>query len=136
MRISHLICSFGYIGILAGCVTPEPSSPPAQPQAMFMLPGQFYSEFPAETQSQYLTGVATDAAIENGVCVRLDLRDYDAPMGASLYEDLLFGAEGVDAIVANDGGNAYRITDFEWRPRQYGTQLHIVFSTLLCDFTQ
>ena len=112
---------------------PSPSSP-----TMSMSAGQFYAEFPAATQSHYLTGADADAASIGGVCIRLDGRTYAAPMGATVDEDLRNGAEGVDAIVANDGGNAYRISSYEWRPDIWsdGTQLHIYFYTLLCDFTQ
>ncbi len=112
----------------------SPSSPSSP--TMSMSAAQFYTEFPAATQSHYLTGADADAAIIDGFCVRLDLRSYAAPMGGTVDEDLQNGAEGVDAIVANDGGNAYRISSFEWRPRLDGTQLQIDFQTLLCKFMQ
>ena len=47
--------------------------------------------------------------------------------------DLKNGAEGVDAIVENDGGNAYRISDYGWIQANTGTQLVIDFDTLLCS---
>ena len=133
MKIPLLVCFSGCIGCLTGCVT---SSPDMSPPAMSMSAGQFYARFPVATQSYYLTGVDADTAVMNGDCVRLNWRSYDAPVGASVEEDLRNGAEGVDAIVANDGGNAYRISDFDWRPVRYGTQLNIVFYTFLCNFAQ
>jgi len=63
----------------------------------------------------------------------LDSHRYDAPIGVTVNEDLRYGASGVDAIVSNDGGNAYRISNFDWIYLPTGaTQLQIDFDTLLC----
>lgn len=56
------------------------------------------------------------------------------PIGLTVHDDLRNGAEGVDAIVANDGGNAYRIANYAWLPAGGGaTQLVLEFHTLLCE---
>jgi len=139
MRFSTLLCVFGYTAVLTGCVASSPTSSPSSPSpspATSMSAGLFYAEFPVATQSRYLTGAEASAAVADGLCIGLDIRSFDAPVGTTVYEDLRYGAEGVDAIVANDGGNAYRINGFEWRHIAYGTQLHINFHTFLCDFTE
>ena len=125
MRNSHLICLVGCIGILTGC-------------AMSMPAGQFYAEFPAATQSLHLTGADAGVAIMDGSCIKLYEHRYTVPIGLTVSDEVRKGAKGVDAIVANDGGNAYRISSFEWRRDIWsdGTQLHINFYTLLCNFTQ
>ena len=137
MRFSTLLCFVGYTAVLSGCVASSPSSSSPTPTPYTsMTPGLFYAEFPAATQSRYLTGAEVSAAVAGGLCTRLNIRSFDAPVGTSVDEDLQYGADGVDAIVANDGGNAYRINDFEWRHIPFGTQLHINFHTFLCDFTE
>ena len=141
MRFSTLLCFFGCTAVLAGCVASSPTSSPSPPSpapATSMSAGLFYAEFPVATQSKYLTGAEASAAVAESLCIRLDMRSFDAPVGTTVYEDLQYGAEGVDAIVANDGGNAYRIDDFEWRNLLYAnaTQLRIDFHTYLCDFTK
>jgi hypothetical protein len=102
-----------------------------------MPAGQFFTEFPAATQSLYLTGVDAGVAIMDGTCIKLDEHRYSAPIGLTVDGDLRNGAEGVDVIVANDGGNAYRISNYAWVPVAGGaTQLQIDFHTLLCRFMQ
>ncbi len=124
MRNSHLIGVVGCIGILTGC-------------AMSMPASQFYAEFPAATQSLYLTGADARVAIMDGSCIELDEHRYTVPIGLTVYDEVRSGAKGVDTIVANDGGNAYRISSYAWVPaRGDATQLQVDFDTLLCKFTQ
>jgi len=59
------------------------------------------------------------------------------PIGLTVYDEVRNGAKGVDTMIANDGGNAYRISSYAWVPAGEGaTQLQVDFDTLLCDFTQ
>jgi len=102
-----------------------------------MPAGQFYAEFPAATQSLYLTGADARVAIMDGSCIELDEHGYTVPIGLTVYDELRSGAKGVDTIVANDGGNAYRISSYAWVPAGEGaTQLQVDFDTLLSKFTQ
>ena len=124
MRNSHVICLVGCIGLLTGC-------------AMSMPADQFYTEFPAATQSLYLTGADAGVAIMDGSCIKLDEQRYTVPIGLTVSDEVRNGAKGVDAIVANDGGNAYRISGYAWIPAGGGaTQLQVDFDTLICNFTQ
>jgi hypothetical protein len=95
----------------------------------------FYSKFPAATQSTYYSGAEAIVSINAQECIVLAAdRFYAAPVGVTVYGDLNNGAEGVDGIVQNDGGNAYRIDSYAWVPYGYdgSTQLQIVFDTMLC----
>ena len=104
---------------------------------MSMPAGQFYAEFPAATQSLYMTGADARVAIMDGSCINLDEHRYTVPIGLTVYEEVRNGGKGVDTIIANDGGNAYRISSYAWVPAGDGaTQLQVDFDTLLCDFTQ
>lgn len=124
MRNSHLICLVGCISVLTGC-------------AMSMPADQFYAEFPAATQSLYLTGAEARIAITDDSCIELDEHRYTVPIDLTVHYEVLSGAKGVDLIIANDGGNAYRISSYAWVPAGEGaTQLQIDFDSLLCDFTQ
>ncbi len=109
--------------LLAGCVTA-------------MSAQQFYAAFPQATSTRYLTGAEARASVENGACSILADHVYNAPIGYSVQGDVNAGAEGVDGIVANEGGNAYRITNFGWLPVADGsgaTQLRVEFETLSCN---
>lgn len=109
--------------LLAGCVTA-------------MSAQQFYSEFPQATNTRYLTGAEARASVEDGTCITIADHVYNAPIGYTVQGDVNAGAEGVDGIVANDGGNAYQITNFSWHPVADGsgaTQLRVEFETLSCD---
>jgi len=97
---------------------------------------QFYSAFPEATTTRYLTGAEARASIEDGTCEAISEHSYNAPIGLSVQGDVNAGAEGVDGIVSNEGGNAYRIRNFSWLPVADGsgaTQLRIEFETLSCD---
>jgi type II secretory pathway pseudopilin PulG len=58
---------------------------------------------------------------------------YTAPMGMTVKEDLVLGAEGIDARIQEAGGNAYILNSFEWVPNSYGTQLNLEFDILLYE---
>jgi len=109
--------------LVAGCATS-------------MTVEQFYTTFPDYSTSRYLTGAEAKAATQNGSCILIDDHIYNAPIGMTVNQDVANGAEGVDGIVANDGGNAYRISDFSWLEIGDGhgsTQLRIEFDTYQCD---
>ena len=119
MRLLGVVWLF----LLAGCATA-------------MSAQQFYTEFPKATDTKYVTGAEAIAAVKDGRCREIADHVYSAPIGLTVYGDVNAGAEGVDSMVANDGGNAYRITDFSWLPVADGsgaTQLRIEFLTLSCD---
>ena len=100
---------------------------------MSMPADQFYSKFPKATDTAYLTRSEVAEALLAGSCIMLDSHRYDAPIGTTVDDDLRHGALGVDAIVSNDGGDAYRISNFNWAYLATGaTQLQIEFDTLLC----
>jgi len=109
--------------MMAGCVTA-------------MSAQQFYTAFPKATSASYLTGAEAIEAKQGGRCRTIDNHVYNAPIGMTVQSDVEAGAEGVDGMVANDGGNAYRISNFSWLPVADGsgaTQLVIEFETLSCE---
>ena len=117
--------NLGLVGsiLLTGCATS-------------MTVEQFYTAFPDHTSSRYLTGVEAKSAVDDGSCVLIDDHVYNAPIGMTVGQDVVNGAKGVDGIVANDGGNAYRISNFSWLEigDGYGsTQLRIEFDAYQCD---
>ena len=61
-------------------------------------------------------------------------RNYVAPIGLTVKNDLKNGAAGIDEWVQLDGGNAYVLKNYKWvRVDDSGaTQLHIDFDTMLC----
>jgi len=102
--------------------------------AMQMPADQFYSEFPMATESTYLTGAMAGKALLSGNCVVLDSHSYKAPVAMTAGGDVKNGALGVDTIVRNDGGNAYRISNHAWNLLSNGSsQLQVDFDTLLCS---
>jgi hypothetical protein len=103
--------------ILAGCAV-----------SATMTVSDFYERFPVATETQYMTTVEAGEAVRTGDCIVLASHEYLATSGMVATMDLKNGAEGVDAIIENDGGNAYRISDHSWVPR-----LLIVFDTLQCS---
>lgn len=109
--------------MMAGCVTA-------------MSAQQFYTEFPKATSVRYLTGAEAIEAKQDGSCRSIDDHAYNAPIGLTVQGDVRAGAEGVDGIVTNHGGNAYRIRSFGWLQVGDGsgaTQLGVEFESLLCD---
>ena len=100
-----------------------------------MTASQFYTEFPRATSTRYLTNAEAISAMQNGSCRAIDNHTYNAPIGLSAGGDVRNGAEGVDQIVENYGGNAYRITEFGWTiVKEDGmTQLGLKFTSLLCE---
>lgn len=80
-----------------------------------------------------MTGANASFALIDGTPIKLNDHTYVPPIGLTVNEDLRNGAEGVDAIVANDGGNAYRVANHARIPAGGGaTQLVAKFDTLLC----
>jgi len=111
--------------MLAGCATS-------------MAPGQFLEAFPKATKSRFVEQLKAKELIDSGTCqVRIADRKYLSPIGLTVGEDLRGGAKGVDEWVSADGGNAYAVKTYDWVPvtlGEYGgTQLVIVFDTLLCN---
>ena len=62
-------------------------------------------------------------------------RNYVAPIGFSVKDDLKYGAQGIDEWVKLDGGNAYILTNYKWVTvdQNGATQLHMEFDTLKCE---
>ena len=106
---------------LAGCATA-------------MTPEQFMEKFPEATKTEFYSRVHAQEALTNNKCKLLVAeRSYAAPQGSTLDGELNDGARGVDEWVRLDGGNAYKLVNFEWVGGGYsGSQLIIYFDTMLC----
>lgn len=104
--------------------------------ATSMTPFEVNNTLPTLTKSKYLTLAQAEDNIKNNKCKYLVKgRTYVAPMGLSTYEDLKYGAKGIDEWVKLDGGNAYVLTNYKWVTvdQNGATQLHIDFDTVLCE---
>ena len=122
MKTRMTALTIGSAILLGGCVTAMPAQ-------------QFYTAFPEATTTRYLTGAEAITAVEDGSCREIADHTYNAPIGMTVHGDVKAGAEGVDSMVVNDGGNAYRIRNFSWLRVADGsgaTQLHLEFTTLNC----
>jgi len=100
-----------------------------------MSPTEVYNTLPKYTKTTFLT----TAQVNNSNCQCLVKgRNYTAPIGLTVKDDLANGARGIDEWVILDGGNAYVLRNYQWMTvgmNQYGasaTQLYIEFDTYLC----
>jgi hypothetical protein len=100
-----------------------------------MSPTEVYNTLPKYTRTTFLT----TAQVNNSNCQCLVKgRNYTAPIGLTVKDDLSNGARGIDEWVTLDGGNAYVLKNYQWMTvgvNQYGasaTQLHLEFDTYLC----
>ena len=99
--------------------------------ATSMTPSQINSRLPEMTVSKFISP-QNDA----GNCELINKsRKYNAPMGLTVKYDLTNGARGIDEWVELDGGNAYKLVNYQWvQVDDYGsTQLQIEFDTMNCD---
>jgi hypothetical protein len=102
-----------------------------------MTPTEVNQTLPTLTKSTYLTGEQT----QNPNCKCLFRgKNYTAPMGFTVKDDLRNGANGIDEWVSIEGGNAYKLTNFRWitiATDKYGsptsTQLVIDFDIYKCN---
>jgi len=101
-----------------------------------MTPKQVNEALPKYTKSKFLTKEQAENAIETNNCKYLVRgRNYVAPLGLTVINDLKYGARGIDEWVEVDGGNAYVLISYKWVTVDHlgSTQLHLEFDTLLCE---
>ena len=104
--------------------------------ATSMSPIQVNNTLPTLTKSKFMTLQQAEETIKTNGCKYLVKgRNYVAPIGFSVKDDLKNGAYGIDEWVKVDGGNAYVLISYKWvTVDHYGsTQLHIDFDTILCE---
>jgi len=110
----------GAVLLVAGCATS-------------MTPSEFNESLPKLTTTKFLDRIAATEAISNGQCrLLVGGRKYTSPRGIFASGDLKNGALGIDEWVKADGGNAYSVSNFEWKAvgDEGATQLAIYFDTL------
>lgn len=103
--------------------------------ASSMSPVKLYNTLPDLTKAKFIRQSQLDNAIEKNGCKFLVRgREYTAPIGLTTKGDLKNGAKGIDEWVELDGGNAYVLTNYNWRTVDDlgSTQLQIEFDTMLC----
>lgn len=101
-----------------------------------MSPRQVNTILPTLTESKLLSQAQANKAIKTNECKLLTKeRTYTAPIGLTVKNDLKNAAKGIDEWVELDGGNAYVLISYKWITVDYNgsTQLHVKFSTLLCQ---
>jgi hypothetical protein len=76
-----------------------------------MTPIEVNQTLPTLTKSTYLTGEQTQDPKYK--CLFRG-KNYAAPVGLSVKDDLRNAAEGIDQWVSLEGGNAYKLTNFRW----------------------
>ena len=104
--------------------------------ATSMTPMQVNSTLPTLTKSKFISQAQADEAVKESNCKYLVKgRNYTAPMGISVKEDLRYGAKGIDEWVKLDGGNAYVLVSYNWLTigENGSTQLYVVFDTMFCE---
>jgi hypothetical protein len=104
--------------------------------ATSMTPMQVNNTLPTLTKSKFISLVQAEEAVKSNGCKYLVKgRNYSAPIGLTIKDDLRNGAKGIDEWVKLDGGNAYVPNIYKWvTVDHYGsTQLHIEFDTMLCE---
>lgn len=103
--------------------------------ASSMSPVKLYNTLPDLTKAKFIPQSQLDNAIEKNGCKFLVRgREYTAPIGLTTKGDLKNGAKGIDEWVELDGGNAYVLTNYNWRTVDDlgSTQLQTEFDTMLC----
>ena len=104
--------------------------------ATSMTPIEVNNALPTLTKSIFFNQTQATEAIKNSKCILLVKgRNYVAPIGFTVKEDLKNGAKGIDEWVTMDGGNAYTLLNFKWVTVDHNgaTQLHIDFDTMRCE---
>lgn len=101
-----------------------------------MTPSQVNKNLPTLTQSEFLKQSNVQNLVETGTCKYLvKSREYVAPVGLTVKNDLKKAARGIDEWVEIDGGNAYILKNYKWVTidDNGSTQLHVEFDTFLCE---
>jgi len=101
-----------------------------------MTPIAVNNTLPTLTKSKFISKAQAEEYIKTNRCKYLTKgREYTAPMGFTVKNDLINGAKGIDEWVKLDGGNAYVLISYEWVTVDHlgSTQLHIEFDTMLCE---
>jgi hypothetical protein len=125
-QIIKLTLFFGLFLLLTSCAALSTS----------MTPSQVNQALPTLTKSKYLTQVQAEEAIKTNSCKYLVRgREYTAPIGMTVNNDLKNGAKGIDEWVKLDGGNAYVLISYSWETVDDlgSTQLKLKFDTMLCE---
>ncbi len=101
-----------------------------------MTPKEVYNTLPKMTKSKFLK--EDEIQKLNCTCLTKN-RNYTAPLGLTVKEDLRNGAKGIDEWVTLDKGNAYVVKNYSWMTVGYGskygttaTQLYIEFDIYIC----
>ena len=80
-----------------------------------MTPIEVSNNLPNLTKSIYIPQNQSSIFIDTNKCKVLNTgRNYVAPIGISVKDDLRNGAKGIDEWVKLDGGNAYLLKNFRW----------------------
>ncbi|SRR5690554_2982234 len=101
-----------------------------------MTPSQVNDTLPTLTKSRFISQAQAEEAVKANRCKYLVKgRNYTAPIGLTVKNDLKNGAKGIDDWVKLDGGNAYVLNSYKWVTVDHNgsTQLHIEFDTMLCE---
>jgi hypothetical protein len=105
--------------------------------ATAMAPIAVNNTLPTLTKSRFISQAQAEESVKANSCKYLVKgRNYTAPMGLTVKNDLKNGAKGIDEWVKIDGGNAYVLISYKWVEIGDGsgsTQLHIEFDTMLCE---
>lgn len=104
--------------------------------ATSMSPIKVNNTLPTLTKSKFISQADAEEAIKTNRCKYITKgRNYTAPIGLTIKNDLKNGAKGIDEWVTLDGGNAYVLRSYKWVTVDHNgsTQLHIEFDTMLCD---
>lgn len=101
-----------------------------------MTPIEVSNNLPNLTKSIYIQQNQSSIFIDTNKCKVLNTgRNYVAPIGISVKDDLRNGAKGIDEWVKLDGGNAYLLKNFRWVTvnDNGATQLDLDFDTYSCE---
>ncbi len=104
--------------------------------ATSMTPFAVNNTLPTLTKSKFISQAQAEEAMKANRCKYLVKgRNYTAPMGLTVKNDLKIGAKGIDEWVKLDGGNAYVLTSYKWVTVDLNgsTQLHLEFDTMLFE---
>jgi len=123
IKLIKLNLIIGVIMLFASCATS-------------MTPIAVNNTLPTLTKSKFISQSQAEEDIKANRCKYLAKgRNYTAPIGLTVKNDLKNGAKGIDEWVKLDGGNAYVLISYKWVTVDHmgSTQLHIEFDTILCE---
>ena len=101
-----------------------------------MTPSQVNNSLPTLTKSEYLRQSEVEDLIKTGKCKYIVMaREYAAPVGLTVKNDLKNAARGIDEWVEIDGGNAFILKNYKWVTVDDNgtTQLFVEFDTFKCE---